>query len=86
MHHNNLNNDRLLLLNTYKNKIENSIAFKIKIGWYPQLLTPETIKLLGSTKNNVLHLEITGLALAHCNNNNNDYQQDSRVLYTFIRN
>ena len=53
------------------------------------------MKLLGSTKNkktkdkngeNVLHLEINELVLIHCNIVNNDYQQDSRVLYTFVPN
>ena len=53
------------------------------------------MKLLGSTKNkitenengeNVLHLEITEVVLIHCNIVNNDYQQDSRVLYTFVPN
>ena len=34
----------------YVNKIENRITFKIKIGYYLQLLTPETMKLLGRTK------------------------------------
>ena len=33
----------------YKNKIENGILFKIKTGYYLQLLTSETTKLLGST-------------------------------------
>ena len=52
--------------------------------------------LLGSTENkitknkngeNVLHLEITEVVLLHCNIvNNNDYQQDSRVLYKFVPN
>ena len=55
----------------------------------------ETIKLLESTKSktskdkngeNVLHLEITEVVLVHCNIVNNDYQQDSRVLYTFVPN
>ena len=49
------------------------------------------MKLLGSTENkttknkngeNVPHLEIPEVILAHCNIVNNDYQQDSRVLYT----
>ena len=31
-------------------------------------------------------LEITEVVLAHCNMVNNDYQQDSRVLYTFLPN
>ena len=51
--------------------------------------------LLGSTENkitkdkngkNVPHLEITEVVLVHCNIVNNDYQQDSRVLYTFVPN
>ena len=53
------------------------------------------MKLLGSTENeitkdkkgeNVPHLGITEVVLVHCNVINNDYRQDSRVLYTFIRN
>ena len=78
----------------YANEIENRITFKIKNGYNLELLTPET-KLLGSTKNkitedknreNVPHLEITEVVLVHCNIVNNDYQQDSRVLYTFVSN
>ena len=54
-----------------------------------------TKKLLGSTENkktkdkngeNVPHLEITEVVLIHCNIVNNDYQQDSRVLCTFVPN
>ena len=79
----------------YVNKIENKITFKIKNGYSLKLLTKETMKLLGSTKNkitkdkngeNVPHLEITEVVLVHCNIVNNDYQQDSRVLYTFAPN
>ena len=53
------------------------------------------MKLLGSTKNkitkdkngeNIPHLEITEVVLVHCDIVNNDYQQDSRVLYTFVPN
>ena len=53
------------------------------------------MKFLGSTENkitkdknveNVRHLEITEVVLVHCNIVDNDYQQDSRVLYTFVRN
>ena len=53
------------------------------------------MQLLGSTKNkitkdkngkNVPHLRITELVLVHCNIANNDYHQDSRVLYTFVPN
>ena len=32
------------------------------------------------------HLEITEVILIHCNIVNNDYQQDSKVLYTFVPN
>ena len=78
----------------YVNKIENRITFKIKNGYYLELLTPETMKLLGSTKSkitkdkkckNVPHLEIVELVIVHCNLVN-DYQQDSRILYTFVPN
>ena len=79
----------------YINRIENRITFKIKSGYYLELLTPETMKLLGSTESkitkdkngeNVPHLEAVELALVHCNLVNNDYQQDSRILYTFVPN
>ena len=79
----------------YVNKIENRVTFKIKNGYSLELLTPETMKLLGSTENkinkdkngeNVPHLEITEVILVHCDFVNNDYQQDSRVLYTFVPN
>ena len=79
----------------YVNKIENRITFKIKNGYYLELLTPETMKLLGSTKSkitkdkngeNVPHLEIFELVLVHYNLVKNDYQQDSKILYTFVPN
>ena len=79
----------------YLNKIENRITFKIKTGYYLELLTPETMKLLGSTKikitknengENVPHLEISEVILIHCDIVNNDYQQYSRVLFTFAPN
>ena len=79
----------------YVNKIENRITFKIKNGYSLELLTPETMKLLGSTKNritkdkngeNVPHLEIIEAVLVHCNIVNNDCQHDSRVSYTFVPN
>ena len=79
----------------YVNKIENRITFKIKSGYYLERLTPETMKLLGSTESkitkgknveNVPHLEVVELVLVHCNLVNNDYQQDSRILYTFVPN
>ena len=72
----------------YVNKIENRITFKIKSGYYLELLTPETMKLFGSTESkitkdtsgeNVPHWEVVELVLLHCNLVNNDYQQDSRI-------
>ena len=56
---------------------------------------PETMKLLGSTKSkitkdknseNMSHLEITKIVLIYCNIANNNYQQNLRVLYTFVHN
>ena len=79
----------------YVNKIKNRITFKIKNGCSLELLTKETMKLLGSTRNkttkdkngeNLPHLEITEVVLVHCNMVNNDDQHDSRVLYTFVPN
>ena len=73
----------------YVNKIENRITLKIKDGYSLELLTKETMKLLGSTENkitkdknleNVPHLEIIEVVLVHCNIVNNGYQQDSRAL------
>ena len=67
----------------------------MKTGYYLKLLMPETMKLLGSTKNkitkdknceNVPHLEIAEVVLVHCNIVNKDYQQDLRVIYTFVPN
>ena len=33
--------------------MENRITFKIKTGYYLELLNPETMKLLGSTKSKI---------------------------------
>ena len=72
------------------NKIENRVTFEIKIGYYLELLTPETMKLLESTEKkitkdkngeNMSHIEVTEVVLVHCDIVNNDYQQ---VLYTLI--
>ena len=79
----------------YANKIQNRITFKIKNGYYLELLTLETMKLLGRTENkittdknreNVPHLEIVELVLVYCYLVNNDYQQNSRILFTFVPN
>ena len=79
----------------FVNKTENRITFKIKNGYSIELLTPETMKLLRSTEikitkdkngKNVRHLEITEKELVQCNIVDNEYQQDSRILYTFVPN
>ena len=75
--------------------MENIITFKIKSGYYHKLLTPELMKLLGSSKNkitkdkngeNVLHLEVTLVILVPGNLVKNSYQQKSSVLYKFVSN
>ena len=79
----------------YPNKIKNRIIFKIKTGYKLELLTPETMKLLGSTKKvvdkdkngeNVPKLESVEVVLVHCNLVKNDYQHTSKVLFTFVPN
>ena len=79
----------------YVYKIQCRNIFKIKTEYHLKLLIPEGMKLLGSTENkitkdknieNILHIEITEVVLVYYNNFNNDYQQDSRVLYTFVPN
>ena len=79
----------------YPNKIKNRIVFKVKTGYKLELLSPETMKLLGSTKKDVNKdkdgedvpkLESTEVVLVHCNLLNNSYQQASKVLFTFVSN
>ena len=77
----------------YVNTIENRVTFSIKTGYFLNLLTPETIKLLGNSKSkitkgrngeNLSHLEVAEVVLIHCNSVNNNYRQDLRVLYRFV--
>ena len=79
----------------YVNEINNRIAFKIKSGYKLELLSKETMRLLGSStdaidgdKNSELvpKLESVDLVLVHCNLVNNSYQQASKVLFTFVPN
>ena len=79
----------------YINFVNNRIIFKIKIGYQLELLTPETMKSLGSTnkvvdkvKNgeNVPKLESVEVVLVHCNLVKNDYQHTSKILFTFVPN
>ena len=66
----------------YVKKRENRFTFRIKTGYYLQLLTPVTMKLFRSTKNkimkdkngeNVPQLQITKVVLAQCNIVSNNY-------------
>ena len=91
-HNENVDNPSIKI---YANKIENRVTFKIKNGYYLELLTPETMKLLGSSESeitkdengeNVPDLEIVQLVLIHCNLVNNNYQQNSRILCIFVPN
>ena len=75
----------------YVNKIKNRIAFKIKTGHKLELLSEETMQLLGSSKQGidqnkdgeiVPKLETVKVVLVHCNLVNNNYQQTSKVLFT----
>ena len=75
--------------------MENIITFKIKTGYYLEVLSPETMKLLGSPESKIAkeengeslpHLEITEAVLFHYNIVDNNYQQDSIILYTFVHN
>ena len=52
-----------LSIRIYINKIENRITFKIKTGYFLELLTPETMKLLGSTKSEITKNENVQMCL-----------------------
>ena len=81
-------------MNSENYNYELRITFNVKTRYYLDLLPPETMKLLGNTENKITkekwwklpHLEITEVVLVHCSIFNNDYQQDSRGLYTFVPN
>ena len=78
----------------YPPKNKNRIVFKIKIGYKLELVSPETIKLLRSTKKDVDQdkngdvpkLESVDVVLVRCNLVNNNYQQILKVLFTFVPN
>ena len=79
----------------YANTITNRIVSKMKTGYKLELLSKETMRLLGSTKDtidadknseNVPRLENVEVVLVHCNLVNNSYQQASRVSFTFVPN
>ena len=79
----------------YVNKIKNRVVFKIKSGHKLELLTKETMELLGSLKKVidqdkdgqlVPKFEVVEVVLVHCNLVNTSYQQASKVLFIFVPN
>ena len=82
-------------IKAYVNNTEIRITFKTETGYYLELLTPEAMKLIETTKSKIKkdkngenepYLEIIEVVLIHCNVLNNSYEQNSRVLYTFVSN
>ena len=76
-------------------KIKNKIVFKIKTGYKLELLTEDSMQELRSSKKVidknkdgeiVPRLETVEVVLVHCNLVNNNYQQASKVLFTFVQN
>ena len=77
----------------YVNKIKNRITFKIKRGYKLELLSQETMQLLGISKKDIDQkkdgeiapkLETVEVVLVFCNLVNNNYQKASKVLFTFV--
>ena len=78
-----------------KIKIKNRTVFKVKTSYKLELLSRETMKLIGSTKKDVdkdkdeevvSKLESVEVVLVHCNLVNTSYQQASKVLFTSVPN
>ena len=79
----------------YPDKIKNRIVFKRKTCCKLELLTPETMRLLGSTKKGVdkdkdgenePKLKSVEVVSVHCNLVKIDYKHTSKVLCTFVPN
>ena len=76
----------------YTNNVRNRLNFKLKTGYKLELLTKETQKLLGDgsvidkdkNSNNVPQLDQVEYVLLHCNLVENDYLQNSKLLYEFV--
>ena len=84
------NEDSPILI--YPNEVKNRIVFKIKAGYKLELLTKETQKLLGDgsiidkneTSKNVPQLDQVEYVLLNCHLVENDYLQNSKLLYEFV--
>ena len=79
----------------YPNKIKNKIVFERETGYKLELLIPETMNLLESTKKDVdseknsanePKLGSVEVVLVHCNLIKNYYQHSSKVLFSFVLN
>ena len=77
------------------NKIQNRIVFKTETGYKLELLSLETMKLLGNTKNDIDQdkdgedlpkLKFVEVVLMHCNLVDSNYLQKSKVLFIFLSN
>ena len=56
---------RLIILQKINvNKIGKRITFKIKTGYYLELLTPETMKLLGGTKSKINKIKMVKIRIS----------------------
>ena len=93
-HESNVNSNEQSPILIYANRILNRVTFRIKTGYKLELLTSETMRLLGdgpiidTTKNgeNVPKLETVRNVLVFCNFVENAYLQDSKLLFSFVPN
>ena len=79
----------------YANKVKNKTVFEIKRSHKLELSFPKTMRLLGSAKEDKDHdkdeedvprLESAEVVLVHYNLVSNNYQQASKVIFTFVPN
>ena len=82
-------------IHIYISRINNRLVFKIKDEHEPEFETPKTMKSFVSTKKlkdktkngeKVPSLKVVEVVLVQCNLVDNQYQQSSKVLYTFTLN
>ena len=93
-HESNVKSNEQSQILIYANRILNRVTFRIKTGYKLELLTNETMRLLGdgpiidTTKNgeNVPKLEIVRNVLVFCNLVQDAYLQDSKLLFSFVPN
>ena len=91
-HESTIKNDEESPILIYPNEVKNRIVFKIKTGYKLDLLTKGTQKLLGDeavidknkNRKNVPQLDQVGYVLLHCYLVQNDYLQNSKLLYEFV--